>query len=69
MQNFNKISTKINNGEGSVGLLMKDDKVYKNLEQSTKELTELIEDIKKNPSRYMNFSIVGGSTPYQKKKK
>ena len=69
LQNFNKISTKINNGEGSVGLLMKDDKVYKNLEQSTKELTELIEDIKKNPSRYMNFSIVGGSTPYQKKKK
>lgn len=69
LQNFNKISTKINNGEGSIGLLMKDDKIYKNLEQATKELTELIEDIKKNPSRYMNFSIVGGSTPYQKKKK
>ena len=67
LQNFNKITTKINNGEGSIGLLMKDDKIYKNLEQSTKELAELIEDIKKNPSRYMNFSIVGGSTPYQKK--
>jgi phospholipid/cholesterol/gamma-HCH transport system substrate-binding protein len=69
LQNFNKITTKINNGEGSFGLLMKDDKIYKNLEQSTKELAELIEDIKKNPSRYMNFSIVGGSTPYQKKNK
>ena len=69
LQNFNKITTKINNGEGSVGLLMKDDKIYKNLQQSTKELAELIEDIKKNPSRYMNFSILGGSTPYQKKKK
>jgi len=69
LQNFNKITTKINNGEGSVGLLMKDDKIYKNLEQSTKELSELIKDIKKNPSRYMNFSILGGSTPYQKKKK
>ena len=69
LQNFNKISTKINNGEGSIGLLMKDEKIYKNLEKSTKELAELIEDIKKNPSRYMNFSIVGGSTPYQKKKK
>jgi len=69
LQNFNKITTKINNGEGSIGLLMKDDKIYKNLEQSTKELAELIEDIKKNPSRYMNFSIVGGSTPYQKKNK
>ena len=48
---------------------MKDDKIYKNLEQATKELTELIEDIKKNPSRYMNFSIVGGSSPNQRKKK
>ena len=69
LQHFNKITTKINNGEGSIGLLMKDDKIYKNLEQSTKELAELIEDIKKNPSRYMNFSLVGGSTPYQKKNK
>lgn len=69
LQNFNNITTKINNGEGSIGLLMKDDKIYKNLEQSTKELAELIEDIKKNPSRYMNFSIIGGSTPYQKKNK
>ena len=69
LQNFNKITTKINNGEGSVGLLMKDDKIYKNLQRSTKELAELIEDIKKNPSRYMNFSILGGSTPYQKRKK
>jgi len=69
LQNFNNITTRINNGEGSVGLLMRDDKIYKNLEQSTKELSELIEDIKKHPSRYMNFSIVGGSTPYQKNKK
>ena len=69
LQNFNKITTKINNGEGSIGLLMKDDKIYKNLEQSTKELAELIEDIKKHPSRYMNFSLLGGSSPYKKEKK
>jgi phospholipid/cholesterol/gamma-HCH transport system substrate-binding protein len=44
---------------------MKDDKLYKNFEQSTKELAELLEDIKKNPSRYVNFSIIGGSKGYQ----
>lgn len=69
LQNFNDISTKINNGEGSIGLLMKDNNIYDNLEKSTKELTELIEDIKKNPNRYINFSIVGGSTPFQRRNK
>jgi len=24
----------------------------------------LLEDIKKNPSRYVNFSIIGGGKPY-----
>ena len=65
LQNINSITTKINQGEGSIGLLMKDDKIYQNFEKSTKELAELIEDIKKNPSRYVNFSIIGGSKAYQ----
>lgn len=69
--NVRDITTKINNGEGSIGLLMKDDKLYSNFEQSTKELAELLEDIKRNPSRYVNFSIIGGGKPYveQKSKK
>jgi phospholipid/cholesterol/gamma-HCH transport system substrate-binding protein len=65
LQNINSITTKINKGEGSIGLLIKDDKIYQNFEKSTKELAELIEDIKKNPSRYVNFSIIGGSKGYQ----
>jgi phospholipid/cholesterol/gamma-HCH transport system substrate-binding protein len=69
LQNINSITTKINQGEGSIGLLMKDDKLYKNFEQSTKELAELLEDIKKNPSRYVNFSIIGGGKPYVEPKK
>ena len=66
LKNLHQISNKIEKGEGSVGLLMKDDKIYKNLEKSTKELAELIRDIKRNPSRYMKFSILGGSKPYKK---
>ena len=64
LQNVNDIATKINNGEGSIGLLLKDDKIYANFEKSTRELAALLEDIKKNPSRYVNFSIIGGGKPY-----
>ena len=64
LKNMETITTKINNGEGSIGLLMKDDQIYKNLEKTTKELADLIEDIKKHPSRYVNFSIIGGGKPY-----
>ena len=64
LQNVSDITSKINNGEGSIGLLLKDDKIYANFEKSTRELASLLEDIKNNPSRYVNFSIIGGGKPY-----
>ena len=64
LQNVIDITTKINNGAGSIGLLLKDDKIYANFEKSTRELGSLLGDIKKNPSRYVNFSIIGGGKPY-----
>tara|TARA_B110000238_G_scaffold8542_1_gene8633 strand:- start:3928 stop:4884 length:957 start_codon:yes stop_codon:yes gene_type:complete len=64
LQNISDLTTKINNGEGSIGLLLKDDKIYVNFEKSTRELASLLEDIKKHPSRYVNFSIIGGGKPY-----
>ena len=64
LKNISEITSKMNNGEGSIGLLLKDDKIYANFEKSTRELAALIEDIKKNPSRYVNFSIIGGGKPY-----
>ena len=64
LRNVSEITTKINNGEGSIGLLLKDDKIYANFEKSTRELAALLEDIKKHPSRYDNFSIIGGGKPY-----
>ena len=64
LKNVSELTSKINNGEGSLGLLIKDDKVYTNFEKSTRELAALIEDIKNNPSRYVNFSIIGGGKSY-----
>ena len=55
VNNFNTLMTQINSKEGSAGLLFNDDKLYTNLEKTTKELSELIKDIKDNPKRYINF--------------
>ena len=68
LRNVSEITAKINNGEGSIGLLLKDDKIYANFEKSTRELAALLEDIKNHPSRYVNFSIIGGGKPYVKPK-
>ena len=68
LKNINSITNKINNSEGSIGLLLKDEKIYNNFEKSTRELAELLEDFKKHPSRYVNFSIIGGSKPYVESK-
>lgn len=47
----------INEGEGTMGKLMKDEKLYDELEATLKETKELIKDIKKNPKKYINVRI------------
>ncbi len=51
---------KINNGTGSIGLLLNDDKLYNNLNSSAADLDKLMQDLKANPKRYVSFSIFGG---------
>lgn len=59
ISSFNQLLSAIENGEGSVGKLMKDEAVYNNLEVATKQLEELLEDMKLNPKRYVHFSLFG----------
>lgn len=49
--------TKINEGQGTLGKLMKDDSLYVNLNNASRELDLLLEDLRVNPNRY--FSIFG----------
>jgi phospholipid/cholesterol/gamma-HCH transport system substrate-binding protein len=58
LKSLSNILKSIEQGEGNAGLLLKDDKLYKNMESSTKKLDALIEDIKQNPKRYLKFSIL-----------
>jgi len=52
--------SKINSGNGSLGLLINDDKMYKNLSDATANLNNLFIDIKAHPKRYVGFSVFGG---------
>jgi len=60
---------KINNGEGTIGKLFKDESVYDNLEAATADLDSLFLDIKANPNRYVHVSVFGRKEKKDKKKK
>jgi len=66
--NFNEMSKKINAGEGTIGQLLNDKRMYDNLEAATGELEQLLRDIKLNPKRYIHFSVFGKrQLPYTEK--
>lgn len=56
---FNTLLTNIEKGEGSVGKLVKDERLYNNLEGALGQMEALLEDIKRNPKRYVHFSLFG----------
>ena len=59
VNNLNSITTSLKSSEGTAGKLINDKSIYDNLENATNQLNRLIEDIKLNPSRYINFSVFG----------
>lgn len=56
---FQGIANNLKSGEGTVGKLLQDDQVYVNLEQSTKQMELLLQDMRLNPKRYVHFSLFG----------
>jgi phospholipid/cholesterol/gamma-HCH transport system substrate-binding protein len=56
---LNKVVSGIDRGEGSLGKIMKDDQLYNNLNAASNNLNSLIEDLKANPKKYVNFSVFG----------
>jgi len=66
VEGLNVIMDRVNSGEGSLGKMIQDPAVYDNLNAATRELEELLYDIKINPSRYVRVSVFGGSKAYVK---
>ena len=54
--NISKTIENINNGEGSLGKLAKNDDLYKNLDATVIKFKKLADDIEKYPLRYTGFT-------------
>ncbi|MCF6296010.1 MAG: MlaD family protein [Flavobacteriaceae bacterium] len=65
INNFDKILSSIEKGEGSIGKLLKDDALYNNLKGASKEMEELLRDIKLHPKRYFRI-LSKKEIPYNK---
>jgi len=57
--NLNKILASVEKGEGTLGKLMSDEKMYNNLTNASKELEELLREMKLHPKRFVHFSLFG----------
>lgn len=57
--NLDNIMAKIEKGEGTLGKLMKDEALYTNLNNASRELDLLLQDFRLNPKRYVNVSVFG----------
>ena len=66
LDEFNKVLDSINNGSGSMSLLLNDEGLYRNLEGASKELELLLKDMKEHPKRFVHFSVFGKKEkPYE----
>lgn len=52
-----EIMKKINRGEGTIGLLVNNDTLYRKLDKSAEDLDKLLLDLKENPNRYVHVSV------------
>jgi phospholipid/cholesterol/gamma-HCH transport system substrate-binding protein len=59
MAQLKDVTAKMNNGQGSIGLLLNDPSLYRNLASTGNKLNLLLDDLRMNPKRYISFSVFG----------
>jgi phospholipid/cholesterol/gamma-HCH transport system substrate-binding protein len=65
LANVDKLMSDIEKGKGTMGKLMKDETMYNNFSKASSELELLLQDLRLNPTRYINVSVFGKkNTPY-----
>ena len=65
---LSKILKNMNSGNGTLSKLIKNDSLFNNLNDASKSIDLLLEDIRLNPNRYIHFSVFGKKNkPYKSK--
>ena len=69
LASVDKLMADIEKGKGTMGKLMKDEKMYNNFTKASSELELLLQDLRLNPIRYINVSVFGKKNkPYTETK-
>lgn len=59
LDNVNAILYELENGSGSLTMLLKDSTLYNNVNVMVEEAGRLVENIQEHPNRYLQFSVFG----------
>ena len=59
LDNVEKLTSQLNNTEGSIGLLLRDPSLYQNLNATMRDADSLLVNMKAHPKRYVHFSLFG----------
>ena len=59
LDNVQQMTAKLNSNDGTLGLLMRDQELYRNLTSTMAHADSLMIDLKSHPKRYVHFSIFG----------
>ena len=59
LDNLNRTIAKVDKGDGTLGLLLNDPKLYANLNSTSNSLNLLLQDLRLHPKRYVNVSVFG----------
>jgi phospholipid/cholesterol/gamma-HCH transport system substrate-binding protein len=59
IENLKSIVSKVDSKNGSLGLMLNDPTLYRNLASSGNKLNLLLDDIRTNPKRYVSISVFG----------
>ena len=66
LASVDKIMADVQSGKGTLGKLAKDETMYNNFAKTSKELELLLQDLRLNPTRYVNVSLFGKKNkPYK----
>lgn len=59
LKNVEQMTAKLNSNDGTLGLLMRDQQLYNNLNATMMHTDSLMIDLKAHPKRYVHFSVFG----------